>query len=168
MRARAALLLPAASLLLILFGCGPRAGDFGAGGVDRGAKPAIITRFSTIPNPDWSIEGDEVTFPIPFKVRAQDQDANMRWVEITVLYVDSCAEDDQVVELTEDLPPADWAKFEIDVTESTTEAVRVPRACYPAGDQFDVRLRVRDSRGNLSNLLKETVTVGAGQGPGAP
>lgn len=169
--ARASRFLAAATAAVLtltsIAGCGPRAGE-SAGGQDLGAKPSIFNRFSTIPTPDWSIDGSEVTFSIPFIVRAQDLDANMRWVEIEVLYTDTCSGDPTRVSLTEALDPQYWALVEIRVPDGrTTEPVRVRQDCYPAGDNFTVQLRVRDSRGNLSNRLEDTVTVGAGQG-GSP
>lgn len=150
--------------LTLAAGCGPRAGESG-GAQDLGAKPTIFNRFSTIPTPDWSIDGAEVTFSIPFVLRARDLDANMRWVEIEVLYTDTCGGVAQHVSLTEGLDPKYWPYVDISVPDGlTTEAVRVPKDCYPDGDNFTVQLRVRDSRGNLSNRLEDTVTVGAGQG----
>jgi hypothetical protein len=43
----------------------------------------------------------------------------------------------------------------------------VPTACYPVNNLFNIDLRVRDARGNLSNLLHNQVQIGASQGPGA-
>jgi hypothetical protein len=155
--------------LLTLAACGPRAENFPTGGADKGAKPAIISGNgqSYISDPDWNIDGSDVTFPIPFTVRAQDPDANMRFVDIDVGYVDPCDDSQQDIELTQELPADDWARTEILVSDETTDKVRVPQACYPSDDLFNVRLRVRDSRGNLSNVLQDDLHVGAGQGPGA-
>jgi hypothetical protein len=151
--------------LALAAGCGPRADD-PQGGADLGAPPVIFTTKSVIPTPDGTLEGPDVTFPVRFVVQAQDQDANMRWVEIEVSYTDTCDGELQRWFLTEGLPPDDWVKVDIDVDESTTDEVRVPVACYPANNLFDMRLRVRDFRGNLSNLLRNQVQASYSQGPG--
>lgn len=154
--------------LLTLAACGPEATQFVTGGGDRGAKPAIISGNgqSYIADPDWDIDGADVTFPVPYVVRAQDPDANMRFVDIDVAYIDPCDDSQQDIELTQELPSDDWARTEILVTDETTDKVRIPQSCYPADDLFNVRLRVRDSRGNRSNVLLDDLHVGAGQGPG--
>jgi hypothetical protein len=156
----------ALALLAVLTACGPRADQTVGGGVNLGAKPAIIDRFSHINDPDWTIDGDQVTFAIPFHVQAQDTDANMRFVDINVFYVETCGNTDQEVELLFDLDPSDWARTDINVDGETVDEVRVPTACYPDQNLFNVQLRVRDSRGNLSNTLVNAVQVGAGQGTG--
>lgn len=169
----AALVPPAAvpgvllAALLTLSACGPRADVVTGGGRNLGAKPTLFDRFSTIPTPDWTIDGDEVTFPVPFHVQAQDTDANMRFLDISVFYVETCGNTDQEVELLFDLAPDDWARTDIIVDGKTLDEVRVPQDCYPDQNLFRVQLRVRDSRGNRSNTLSDTVQVGAGQGPGA-
>jgi len=152
---------------LTLAACGPRAEQINTGGGNTGAKPSIIDRLSTIPTPDWTIDGNDVTFQVPFHVQAQDTDANMRFLDISVFYVETCGQTDQEVELLFDLAPDDWARTEILVDGETIDEVRVPQDCYPDSNLFQVRLRVRDARGNRSNTLTDTVQVGAGQGPGA-
>jgi hypothetical protein len=152
---------------LTLAACGPRADVATGGGVNTGAKPAIIDRLSLIPTPDWTIDGTEVTFKVPFHVQAQDPDANMRFLDISVFYVESCGDTDQEVELLFDLDSDDWARTAIIVDGETFDEVRVPQDCYPDQNLFKVQLRVRDSRGNRSNTLQDTVQVGTGQGPGA-
>jgi len=154
------------ALLAALTACGPRADNGVGGGVNLGAKPTLFDRFSNIPTPDWTIDGDQVTFSVPFHIQAQDTDANMRFVDITVFYVDPCDNSDQEVDLLYDLDPSDWARTDIIVDGETIDEVRVPTACYPDQSLFNVQLRVRDSRGNLSNTLVNAVQVGAGQGTG--
>jgi len=155
--------------VLVLAACGPRADHPAGGGQNLGTKPAIVSGNgqSYIPDPDWDIDFPNVTFPIPYVVRAQDADANMRFVDIDVGYIDPCDDSQVDIELTQDLPQDDWARTEILVSDVTTDKVRVPQSCYPSDDLFNVRLRVRDSRGNRSNILRDDVHVGAGQGPGA-
>jgi hypothetical protein len=154
--------------LLTLAACGPSAPQFAGGGGNRGAKPSIVNGpgQSYITDPAWDIDGADVTFPIPYVVRAQDADANMRFVDIDVGYTDPCDDSRQDVALTQQLPPDDWARTEILVSDQTIDKVRVPQSCYPVDDLFNVQLRVRDSRGNLSNVLRDDLHVGAGQGPG--
>jgi len=160
--------LAVAGCLLLLAGCGPRADLPGGGsGVDLGSPPSIISLKSTIPNPVWSLDGDQVTFPVRYVVQAQDDDANMRAVDIQVDYDDPCDGSRPVFHLTADLPSDQWANTLINVDEATLDEVHVPIACYPTDNLFNIGLRVRDSRGNLSNLLANRVQVAASQGPGS-
>lgn len=157
-----------ASLLLLAAGCGPRAdGGGNLSGVDLGSPPTIIALKSTIPTPDWSLDGDQVVFPIRYVIQAQDADANMRAVDIVVDYHDPCDGSQPEYRFSDDLPADIWADSEISVDRSSVEEVRVPIACYPADQLFNVALRVRDSRGNRSNLLANQVQVTASQGPGS-
>jgi hypothetical protein len=154
-------------LLAAAGGCGPRADLPTGGGVNLGSPPAIIALSSTIPNPVWAIDGDQVTFPVRYVVVAQDDDANMRAVDITVDYDDPCDGSRPAFYLTSDLPSSQWASTRITVDDTTLDKVRVPIACYPVNNLFHIALRVRDSRGNLSNLLANEVQVAASQGPGS-
>jgi len=164
---RTSFLLALAAVAVLAAACGPRA-DTPLGGPNRGSAPAIVTTKSSIPTPDWSRDGADVVFPIRYVVQAQDPDANMRWVDIEVSYLDTCGGTaPQRVELTDDLPADAWVRPSIAVDGTTMEEVRVPEVCYPAGNLFDVSLRVRDFRGNLSNLLHDQVQIGSAQGPGA-
>jgi hypothetical protein len=163
----AGLVAAVAGSLLLVAGCGPRADLPSGGGIDLGSPPSILSLKSTIPTPEWRIDGDQVVFPVRYVVQAQDDDANMRAVDIVVDYDDPCDGSRPVFRLTEDLPAAVWANTEISVDDATVDAVRVPIACYPADNLFNIGLRVRDSRGNLSNLLANQVQVAASQGPGS-
>jgi hypothetical protein len=158
-----------ASALLLASACGPRADLPGGGGsgIDLGSPPAILALHSTIPTPVWSLDGDQVVFPVRYVVQAQDDDANMRAVDIVVDYHDPCDGSQPEFRLTDDLPSAKWADPVISVDRSTVDKVRVPIACYPSDQLFNIALRVRDSRGNRSNLLANQVQVTASQGPGS-
>lgn len=158
-----------AAALLLAAACGPRADQAvtGAGGADLGSPPSIIALRSKIPTPAWTLDGDQVVFPVRYVVQAQDDDANMRAVDIVVDYQDPCDGSQPEFRLTNDLPSAIWSDTTISVDEATIEEVRVPIACYPTGQLFNIGLRVRDSRGNRSNLLANQVQVTASQGPGS-
>ena len=151
-------------------GCGPRVDGGGGGAVPSGDPPGIILLGSLIPlnQPSPVIEGtptgDQVVFPVRFKLHVVDNDSDMRQVLVTVTYTD-CNGTDQTQELVHELSAQQQVVSELVLDEVTADSMRVPRACYAQNDRFSVRVRVIDRHGNLSiNSVLDDLTIQAGQG----
>ncbi|MBI5137320.1 MAG: hypothetical protein HZA24_08305 [Nitrospirae bacterium] len=151
-----------------LCACGPRT-DAGSGSAVRnGSPPGIVDLDSQVPNPpDIGVSGangELVTFPIRFIVRAVDPDQDMDRVLITVSYQD-CDGVARDVELVYQIPNPERLLGDLTLDVVTDERVQVPVACYPPDNLFQVRVRVVDRHGNPSvNSVLDTLQIVASQG----
>ncbi|MFQ5509962.1 MAG: hypothetical protein ACE5FN_11600 [Leptospirillia bacterium] len=150
--------------------CGPRAGG-GGGGVNKGSPPSIFYNGSQFKSPEWVFEAGDVLFPALFNLHASDVDGDMRRVEITVSYRESCSDTDTVWVLDPEPLPLDlWTKEEITmVNVITTDQVRVPQDCYPLDSIFVFTGKVVDFHGNPSiNNMQDGVEITASQNGNSP
>ena len=153
-------------LTALLCACGPRSDNAAPAPYDAGARPGIVSNLFGTPTRLYAWEptpnAGDLIFRVGYTLNAIDADANMRAVEVQVIWV-ACNGQTIQWRTTEDIPDNLWGAQEALVEGITEDPVKVPGNCAE-GDLFNASARIIDARGNYSNKVEVQLNIQVSQG----